>query len=92
MSSKNLALYRLLASYNSYMWDIVRAYKESGMSANELITHLVENNVCLTSKTIIRYTELYDSLRRHGYSDDVIDKRTPQAWRNYFNKVKKEKG
>jgi hypothetical protein len=83
MSSKSLRLERLLAQYNSYMWDIVRAYKETDWSERQLITYLVENNINLSSRTIMTYVYLYDKLRTLGYTDNVIDKRTPRQWMTF---------
>jgi hypothetical protein len=80
MSSKSLRLERLLALYNSFMWDIVRAYKEADWTERELITFLVEHNINLSSRTVMTYVYLYDKLRGLGYTDNVIDRRTPRQW------------
>lgn len=80
MSSKSLRLERLLALYNSFMWDIVRAYKEADWTERELITFLVEHNINLSSRTVMTYVYLYDKLRSLGYTDNVIDRRTPRQW------------
>jgi len=84
LSSKTFKLYALLSSYNSFMWDIVRAYKESGISERDLVTYLVENDINLSSKTIIRYKALYDKLKILNYSDSTIDKKTPNQWLEYY--------
>lgn len=86
MSSKKLSLWRLLSQYNSYEWDIVRAWHESGATQAELREFLVENDISVSSKTIIRYGELYTKLKKLGYSDDVIDKRPPSRWLTYLTK------
>ncbi len=87
MSSKNLRLYKLLSRYNSYLWDIVRAYEESGMSEKELMAYLVENEVNLRTRTILLYKWLYGKIKSLGYSDKAIDKRTPSQWMEYLRSI-----
>ena len=92
MSSKNLKLFRLLIQYNTIMWDIIRAYKESGINEKELVAFLVENNINVSSRTLVAYRKLYDKLKDIGYSDDTIDKKTPSQWQEYVRKKGREDG
>lgn len=92
MSSKSLNLERLLALYNSFMWDIVRAFKDSEWTERELREYLVEHNVNLSSHTLLRYVVLYDRIKKLGYSDNAVDKRTPRQWMEFMKQFKdKEK-
>lgn len=80
MSSKSFNLERLLLLYNSYPWDIVRAFKESEWTEKELRDFLVEGNINLSTSTIYTYVYTYDRLKKLGYSDNAIDRRTPRQW------------
>jgi hypothetical protein len=88
MSSKKLTLWRLLSQYNSFEWDIARAWVNSGATQIELRTFIVENDIDVSSRTIIRYGDLYNRLKKEGYSDDVIDRRPPSRWLTFISKNK----
>lgn len=83
-------LFSLLSMYNSFIWDIVRAYMGAEISNRELLEYLVEHDVAIQAKTISEYASLYRRIKDMGYSDNTIDKKTPKQWRNWFLKLNKQ--
>ena len=82
---------RLMIREKSIQWDIIRAYKESHLTQDELRMVLLENNINTKAKTIFRYKEIYDRLLRDGYRIDEIETQSPSYWVRYYQLMHREK-